>query len=114
MSYPVDFACGRRALFPHGSRIWPPRRASGTLDSRECSIGTARCGDLLARVLVHRRGLESRLRGRHVLVRSPNHRVVTRATGLYHTKILEVLVLLDDGQELPLGLRVWTFIVGKT
>ena len=30
------------------------------------------------------------------------------------TKILEVLVLLDDGHELPLGLRVQTFIVGKT
>jgi len=30
------------------------------------------------------------------------------------TKILEVLVQLDDGHELPLGLRVQAFIVGKT
>ena len=29
------------------------------------------------------------------------------------TKILEVLVQLDDGHELPLGLRVQAFIVGK-
>lgn len=29
------------------------------------------------------------------------------------TKILEVLVLLDDGHELPLGLRVQAFIVGS-
>jgi ABC exporter DevB family membrane fusion protein len=30
------------------------------------------------------------------------------------TKILEVLVQLDDGHELPLGLRVQAFIVGRT
>ena len=29
------------------------------------------------------------------------------------TKILETLVELDDGRELPLGLRVQAFILGK-
>jgi len=43
---------------------------------------------------------------KNILTDEPTERV--------DTKVLEVLVQLDDGHELPLGLRVQAFIVGKT
>ena len=67
----VDSGRSRRAFLCDGSGLWSPHRASGPIVRGECGRGPARDGDSLGDVLGNRRRVESRNRGRDVLVRSP-------------------------------------------